>query len=89
MGPYFNLEEACIIIFQLGLHSCSFSRHPIVLQETLVVTTGNPVGVRKLHKNWFWMPRNEDGWWEHGRNGRCEINSRRMGVMHGLMTLEL
>ena len=61
MVPYFNLEQAYIIIFQSEFHSSSVSGHPVVLQGTPVVTTGNPVEVKNLHKNWFLMPKSEDG----------------------------
>ena len=53
MVPYFNLEKAYIIIFQLKFHSYNISGHHVVLEETPVVTTKNPKEVRELHKTSF------------------------------------
>lgn len=60
-GPLFKLRIGMHRHFPIGTYCCSVLGHPIVLRDLLVVTTGNLVEARKLHKNWFWMPGNEDG----------------------------
>lgn len=86
---FFNPKQACNMISESRFHSCRFPGLRVVLQETPVVTTRNPIKVRKFPKNWIfdgcrWVWMNEK--W---RSWKIWNEWRKNGVFHGLLPSKL